>query len=304
MTERIEGSTMSTEALRELLEAMTTPFPPETAGQQAQTEWGDRQASAVAQARAALAAAPAGGAEPACPNCGGTGVDGDVGDRGEIVETPCACRSTAPTAQPQPVTEFMRAALNVEHSLLHDGPGDVVIALREKLLPVLSGMLDDCGYLPDLQRAAPTLLNGLTEQETAASASVAGLSGAQPEAPAEPSGWQLNAITHVAAWLGDLQDVPRDASYWTNGRFVADCMDAHDVLLAAPAAQQPAGPSITTEMITAYLQANDAYWHDADSMPLNTRDPSKWRSGTPREATLAGLRAALDAAIKAQGSSQ
>jgi hypothetical protein len=89
----------------------------------------------------------------------------------------------APTAQPQPVTEFMRAALNVEHSLLHDGPGDVVIALREKLLPVLSGMLDDCGYLPDLQRAAPTLLNGLTEQETAASASVAGLSGARPEAP-------------------------------------------------------------------------------------------------------------------------
>jgi hypothetical protein len=60
--------------------------------------------------------------------------------------------------------------------------------------------------------------------------------GAQPEAPAEPSGWQLNAVTHVAAWLGDLQDVPRDASYWTNGRFVADCMDAHDVLLAAPAA--------------------------------------------------------------------
>jgi hypothetical protein len=35
--------------------------------------------------------------------------------------------------------------------------------------------------------AQPTLLNGLTEQETAASASVAGLSGAQPEAPAEPS---------------------------------------------------------------------------------------------------------------------
>jgi hypothetical protein len=33
----------------------------------------------------------------------------------------------------------------------------------------------------------PTLLNGLTEQETAASASVAGLSGAQPEAPVEPS---------------------------------------------------------------------------------------------------------------------
>jgi hypothetical protein len=67
---------------------------------------------------------------------------------------------------------------------------------------------------------------------------------AQPEAPAEPSGWQLNAVTHVAAWLGDLQDVPRDASYWTNGRFAADCMDAHDVLLAAPVAQQPAELSI------------------------------------------------------------
>jgi hypothetical protein len=41
---------------------------------------------------------------------------------------------------------------------------------------------------PDTQPSQPTLLNGLTEQETAASASVAGLSGAQPEAPAEPSG--------------------------------------------------------------------------------------------------------------------
>lgn len=89
----------------------------------------------------------------------------------------------APTAQPQPTTAFMRAAANVQHSLFHDGPGDAVMALRDQILPLLAGALEECGYLPDLQRAAPTLLNGLTEQETAASASVAGLGGAQPEAP-------------------------------------------------------------------------------------------------------------------------
>jgi hypothetical protein len=131
-------------------------------------------------------------------------------------------------------------------------------------------------------------LNGLTEQETAASASVAGLSGAQPEAPAEPSGWQLNAITHVAAWLGDLQDVPRDASYWTNGRFAADCMDAHDVLLATPApvAQQPA--ELTDEQI-------------ADAMEREFSASHGWP-----ESDVEIVRAFLKhwPAIKAQGGSQ
>jgi hypothetical protein len=183
-------------------------------------------------------------------------------------------------------------------------------------------------------------LNGLTEQETAASASVAGLSGAQPEAlswqsrararrafedyvrsqwtsgyacprtgdgytdpkvdfawravvalaaqpeaPAEPSEWKLNAITHVAAWLGDLQDVPSDASYWTNGRFAADCMDAHDVLLTAPAAQQPAElPEIDYD---AAIKASGG-------------KPGTWRCVSFTN----GARWYRDTAIKAQGGSQ
>ncbi|SHN40403.1 hypothetical protein [Rhizobacter sp. OV335] len=63
--------------------------------------------------------------------------------------------------------------------------------------------------------------------------------------------------------------------------------------------EAPAEPSVTDAMISAYLQANSAYWRSADELPLNLRDPSKWRSGTPREATLVGLRAALTLATPA-----
>lgn len=66
----------------------------------------------------------------------------------------------AEAAAPQPapavrLTEFECAARNVQHALLHDGPGDVVIALREQLLPVLAGVIEECGYLPDLKPAEP-----------------------------------------------------------------------------------------------------------------------------------------------------
>lgn len=51
----------------------------------------------------------------------------------------------------------------------------------------------------------------------------------------------------------------------------------------------------TEEMITAYLTANDAYWNETDKIPAPL---SKWRVGTPREATAAGYRAMLAAAMK------
>ncbi|WP_066338436.1 hypothetical protein [Azohydromonas lata] len=65
---------------------------------------------------------------------------------------------------------------------------------------------------------------------------------------------------------------------------------------AATAVQPPM--QVTAEMVTAYLEANDAYWRRADEMPR--RDAGKWRNGTPREATAESLRAALAAATAAQ----
>jgi len=52
-------------------------------------------------------------------------------------------------------------------------------------------------------------------------------------------------------------------------------------------------PTITDEMVTTYLEANNAYWKAADAMP---ETPLKWRNGTPSEATRFSLRAALAAA--------
>ncbi len=46
----------------------------------------------------------------------------------------------------------------------------------------------------------------------------------------------------------------------------------------------------TEEMVAAYLQANDAYWREVDSMPT---PPGVWRNGTPEEATRVSLQAAL-----------
>jgi hypothetical protein len=113
---------MSTEALRELLDALTTPFPPETAGHEAQLAWGDRNTAAIASARAALAAAPAGGAEPVAYLLldQGCRAPDDCEDFERVVLpseiTPeelkrfqdagrCSPLYAAPTAQPQPQPE-------------------------------------------------------------------------------------------------------------------------------------------------------------------------------------------------------
>jgi hypothetical protein len=147
--------------------------------------------------------------------------------------------AAAPTAQPQPA-EYL--------------PQTWVAAVAEECGVGVERMSCLFDFAERVQRAArlaasqPTLLNGLTDQETAASASVAGLSGAQPEAPAGPS----------------------------DGR-------------------------VTEEMVSAYLQANDSYWRETDELPT---PPDKWRTGTPRGATFAGLRAALALATPAPAAQQ
>ena len=56
-------------------------------------------------------------------------------------------------------------------------------------------------------------------------------------------------------------------------------------------AQQVAVPQVTDAMVTAYLKANSDYWKSTDAMP--PKDPSRWRQGTPSDATREALRAAL-----------
>lgn len=50
------------------------------------------------------------------------------------------------------------------------------------------------------------------------------------------------------------------------------------------------------EMIAAYLEANKYYWQCQDQLPLS--NPSKWRNGTPKEATVEGYKAMIVAAQK------
>jgi len=64
--------------------------------------------------------------------------------------------------------------------------------------------------------------------------------------------------------------------------------------LARAAVVQGVG-QVTDAMVTAYLQANDAYWKRTDELPTA---PHKWRTGTPREATRESLQAALSAATR------
>ena len=70
-------------------------------------------------------------------------------------------------------------------------------------------------------------------------------------------------------------------------------------LFTAPPSQEADKHHIVTDdMITAYLTANDAYWKDVDQLPIN---PSKWRNGTPRQATKVSLEAALAAINQQKG---
>lgn len=60
-----------------------------------------------------------------------------------------------------------------------------------------------------------------------------------------------------------------------------------------PSAHGEQVATVTEEMVTAYLTANDAYWKRIDGEPTKL---GKWRNGTPSEATRVSLMAALAAA--------
>jgi hypothetical protein len=113
-------------------------------------------------------------------------------------------------------------------------------------------------------------LNGLTEQETAASASVAGLSGAQPEAPAEPAetvtqiecrecsncghigindGHDTDAACSACDWSGTSPDEDKCPGCGSEGTMVTACPKCSNqyrviaemrLATPAPVAQQPA----------------------------------------------------------------
>jgi hypothetical protein len=100
---------------------------------------------------------------------------------------------------------------------------------------------------------------------------------------------RLRAFSELSAYANAGWDLPDHATAVLSKL----CREAADAL-ATPQAPAPAAaePTITEEMVTAYLQANDAYWKEGDSLPTK---PGKWRNGTPREATRVSLKAALAA---------
>lgn len=119
---------------------------------------------------------------------------------------------------------------------------------------------------------------------------------------------------HVAVQLGDV--AARDAEIARLRAKLKDCggdncmgqrvegvtqwiteAAAEARVSAALAAQQPAAVQITDDMARAYLAANTAYWRAVDE---SVGKPGVWRNGTPHEATLEGLRAALAAAPAVQ----
>lgn len=85
-----------------------------------------------------------------------------------------------------------------------------------------------------------------------------------------------------------------DESYGCT-RKVADAYAAVESSARALLADGREDMEVTEAMITAYLEANDAYWIATDEIP---RPPGKWRTGTPREATRVSLTAALAAIQK------
>lgn len=73
---------------------------------------------------------------------------------------------------------------------------------------------------------------------------------------------------------------------------VGRCTNPRLPPVAAPPAQPQSEP-VTDAMVSAYLEANDAYWREVDALPTDITKP--WRQGTPREATRVSLAAALAA---------
>lgn len=116
----------------------------------------------------------------------------------------------------------------------------------------------------------------------------------------------LPALPEPAFTVVDLERADISPACYTADQmlaFRAEAIAAKDAeiarLSAALAAQQPAAVQITDDMARAYLAANTAYWRAVDE---SVGKPGVWRNGTPHEATLEGLRAALAAAPAVQPS--
>lgn len=136
-------------------------------------------------------------------------------------------------------------------------------------------------------------------EEVAALATQPAQPSAQGEAVAQE--WRLdeNAAETLKQAIGDddtVSPITLSVCHGHEGRglyvWLTEYPEEGSLMLAsAPAA--PAQPSVTEEMVTAYLTANDAYWKRVDGEPTKL---GKWRNGTPSEATRVSLMAALASA--------
>jgi len=97
----------------------------------------------------------------------------------------------------------------------------------------------------------------------------------------------------IAVWL--LSDTETKRSLKKDAAEIADIMRGMDDGDSVAWKLVPIEP--TNEMITAYLKANTAYWERTDALPQN---PTKWRNGTPQEATAVSYRAMIEAATSPQ----
>lgn len=76
---------------------------------------------------------------------------------------------------------------------------------------------------------------------------------APPAQPVALAGWRENAVR----WLRTLPELDRNAAYWTNGRFAADCADL------AVALEQPITPDSLSHL------TDDDLWASEDIMAEN-----------------------------------
>lgn len=176
----------TTEALQELLDAMTATFPPEAAGQEAQTAWATRQATAVAKARAALAfqpQAPSPAAEPDAWQYRGPATKlswapADEGMRRWAQAQPdyeVRALYAAPGAHPAPTAQPV--AIPKGYRLVPEEPTEQMFTrFSQQIETGVAYVGGFVGAYRCMLDAAP-MLNGLTASETAETASVAGLTG-------------------------------------------------------------------------------------------------------------------------------
>lgn len=122
---------------------------------------------------------------------------------------------------------------------------------------------------------------------------------------------ELHAANLIKAQLAKPESEPSDLAedtveYWKayaeSGQHSFDVMMVELKALRAQQVAVPPGYALvpiepTPEMVAAYLAANLAYWQRTDELPAT--NPSKWRQGTPSDATAESYKAMLKAAPQA-----